>query len=553
MLSSLYISNFVLISELNISFKQGFSVITGETGAGKSIILGALGLILGQRADIRSIKSGADKCVIEAEFDISGYLFLDNFFADNDLDKPDNICTIRRELTNSGKSRAFVNDSPVSLNVIRELTSQLIDIHSQHENLLLSNDNFQLDVIDTIAANQNQLTSYRQSYQQWKNLQSGIKHLREASDRQKDDLDYLRFQLQQLTDARLKESEMGELEAEQETLSHAEEIKLELNKALVLFNDDASILPLLKEGISTLSKIGGFIAGGNEWLERLNAVQVEMKDIVSELAAIEDKVEFNPERLEWIDNRMSELYGLLKKFHVASIEELIQIRNDYSLRLQKIESYDEEIELLERQLAESESHLKQEANLLKQSRQNSALPIEEHVMNLLSRLGMPYIQFKVDISDSVEYTENGRDNVQFYFSANKNQPMQPVAMVASGGEVSRLMLAVKSLIAHKSGLPTVIFDEIDTGVSGEIAHRMGEIMQQMAQGMQVITITHLPQIAAKGKEHYRVYKDNSGELTETHIRQLEKQERITEIAQMLSGNTITDSALKNASDLLTAG
>lgn len=550
MLKSLHISNYALISELNINFDSGFSVITGETGAGKSIILGALSLILGQRADNKSINSDAEKCVIEAEFDISSYQHLNDFFSQNDLDNEGSGCLIRRELTSSGKSRAFINDTPVSLNVIRDLSNKLIDIHSQHENLLLSNDAYQLDVVDIIAQNSVQLAAYRQSYSQWRNLQAELKQLQKTAEKQAADLDYIQFQFQQLSDAQLIENEQSELELEQETLSHAEEIKMELNKVHQLLDEEQTSLPLLKEATQALARIKSFIPDGNSWFDRLQSAFIEIKDITTEMNSFEERVEFNPARLEWVDNRLSEIFTLQKKYKVTSVGELIALREDFGKQLQRIDSFDEEIEALKAKIESAYSELQNNARVVTESRLQAVKPIEKHIVEQLTLLGIPNIQFEVSIQALSDFGEQGIDEVQFLFSANKNRPVQPVTQIASGGEVSRLMLAIKSLIAHKVDLPTIIFDEIDTGVSGEVAHRMGEIMQTMSADMQVITITHLPQIAAKGAQHYRVYKDESGKRSQTFIQHLNTKERETELAQMLSGKIITDAALRNAQELL---
>lgn len=550
MLKSLHISNYALISELNINFDSGFSVITGETGSGKSIILGALSLILGQRADSKSIKVDADKCVIEALFDISAYHHINSFFVQNDLDNEGNHCLIRRELTNSGKSRAFINDTPVALTVIRDLSNRLIDIHSQHENLLLSNDAYQLDVVDTIAQNSHLLSEYRQTYAQWQSVQSELKQLQKIAQQQAADLDYIQFQFQQLTDANLIEQEQEELESEQETLSHAEEIKLELQKSHQLLVEEQASLPLLKEGITAISRIKDFVPDGNDWYERLQSAFIEIKDITDEMNSFEERVEFNPTRLEWVQNRLSELFTLQKKYKVNSVAELIDLHENFGLQLQRIESFDEDLNALKLKIELAFKQMQINAQLLTESRKNACAPIEKYLVEQLTMLGMPNIRFQVAISTLTDFTESGNDEVQFLFSANKNRPVQPVAQIASGGEVSRLMLSIKSLIAHKSDLPTIIFDEIDTGVSGEIAHRMGDIMQSMSSDMQVITITHLPQIAAKGAHHYRVYKDESGEQTQTHIQQLSVEERVVELAHMLSGKNVTDAALHNAKELL---
>ena len=553
MLKSLHISNYALITELSIDFESGLSVITGETGAGKSIILGALSLILGQRADTKSIKIDADKCVIEAEFDISAYAHLNTFFEQNDLDNEGKFCIIRRELTNTGKSRAFINDTPVGLNVVRDLSMRLIDIHSQHENLLLSNVGYQLDVVDSIAQNSQIISDYKLTYLEWRNKQTELKQLQKTSEKQASDADYIQFQFQQLNEANLIENEQKDLEAELDTLNHAEEIKSELLKTQQLLEEDHASLPLLKETISALSHIKSFIPNGTNWYDRLQSSLIELKDISDEMRSFEEKVEFNPVRLEWVEARLSELFTLQKKYKVTSVTELIQLRDSFAKQLQRIDSFDEELDVLKTKLEACLAKLIKNAGYLTSSRKKACKPIENYLVDQLTKLGMPNIQFQIMISSETDYSENGNDEVQFLFSANKNRPLQPVTLIASGGEVSRLMLAIKSLVAHKADLPTIIFDEIDTGVSGEIANRMGEIMQTMSLDMQVITITHLPQIAAKGSHHYRVYKDESGQQTQTHIQRLTTNERLDELAHMLSGKNVTDAALLNARELLANG
>jgi DNA repair protein RecN (Recombination protein N) len=549
MLKTLHISNYALISEINIGFNSGFSVITGETGAGKSIIIGALSLILGQRAESRFIKEGEEKAIVEAEFDIRDYR-LEHFFEINELDFHPEQCIIRREITASGKSRAFINDTPVSLQLLRELSAKLIDIHSQHENLLLSDDQYQLQVVDNMAQNASILKQYQQYYSQWKNLQTQLSQLQKTADKQLSELDYLKFQFQQLEEAHLSENEQDDLEMELETLSHTEEIKQELQKAVFLLTDEQKSLVLLKEVIDAIGRIKSYISEGENWHKRLESVYIELKDIAQEITSLEENIDFQPDRLEWVEQRLNEIYTLEKKFKLSSISELLSLKENLKVELQHIESFDEEIDALQKKIAEAHKNVQQQAELLTKSRLNAVEPIEKFLKEQLSRLGMPNIQFKVEITDAAEFSETGKDTVQFLFSANKNQSLQPVAQIASGGEVSRLMLSIKSLMAHRAGLPTIIFDEIDTGVSGEIAHRMAEIMKEMSKNMQVIAITHLPQIAAKGNQHYRVFKDDSGKTTQTHINLLDREERIWEVAQMLSGENVTEVALGNAKELL---
>lgn len=550
MLKSLYISNYALINELNIDFYSGFSTITGETGAGKSIIMGALSLILGQRADLKSLKTDTDKCIIEAEFDLSSYSKLTTFFTDNDIDFTQNDCIIRRELTAAGKSRAFINDTPVALNTLRELTTQLIDIHSQHDNLLLYNPNYQLDVVDAIACNSVLLDSYTEKYNYWINLKSELKKLEENARKMAADQDYLNFQYNQLSEANLQTDEQELLEKEQEMLLHAEDIKTGLLQTQVLLDDDNAVLPLLKEVIHVVSHTKNYLTDATEWLERLNTCYVELKDLNSEMTKYADNVEDNPERLQFVNNRLSEIYTLLKKYKVSDVAQLIELRDALELQLQQIDSSDEDIALLNEKIELAYSEMSLQADLVTVSRSNVLSNIENYLIKRLSELGMPNIQFKIQLQSSADFGLKGRDEVQFLFSANKNRDMQPVQLIASGGEISRLMLSLKALIANKAELPTIIFDEVDTGVSGEIAHRMGDIMAEMGEVMQVLTITHLPQIAARSNTQYRVYKDESGEQSQTFIELLSQEQRVTEIAQMLSGKNYSEIAVQNARELL---
>lgn len=549
MLKSLYVLNYALISELNISFDSGFSVITGETGAGKSIIIGALSLILGQRADTKSIKEGTEKCIIEAEFMIDNTK-LDRFFQSNDLDYKGKQCIIRRELTAAGKSRAFINDSPVSLNLLRELSLELIDIHSQHENLLLSDGSYQLNIVDTFAGNSLVFSNYQQAYFEWCKLAEELKTLKQTAQKQANEADYIRFQFEQLDKAQLTEGEQEELEQEQSLLNHAEEIKTELYKAVGLLTEEQMTLPLLREAYNAVGKIQNYSAEAKTWYERLSSSLIELKDIADEIAAYEEHIEFNADRLLEINERLNLIYGLQQKYKVAAIADLIKLKEEFSTSLLKIDSYDEEIELLEKKLAEKHNEMRQKADLLSENRKKTFQSIENYLIAQLIKLGIPNIQFKIEIHALENFTESGKDEISFLFSANKNRSMQAIAQIASGGEISRVMLSIKSMIAHKAGLPTIIFDEIDTGVSGEIAHRMGDIMRQMGQEIQIITITHLPQIAAKGAHHYRVYKEEKTTDTETHIVRLTKEDRLHEIATMLSGKTISDAALNTAKELL---
>ncbi|NCB67868.1 MAG: DNA repair protein RecN [Bacteroidia bacterium] len=551
MLKSLYISNYALISELHIDFNEGFSVLTGETGAGKSIILGALSLILGQRADTKLLKADTEKCIIEAEFNIAAYPSLASFFNENDLDQNDNkLCQIRREITGNAKSRAFINDTPVSLNVLRELTSRLIDIHSQHDNLLLGTEGYQLGVVDMIAQNSKEQQNYSELYNKWQNEIAELRKLENMAAKQSAELDFVRFQFNQLNEAALKSGEQEELESEQQTLSHAEEIKTELQTSVILLDEEKSILPMIKEVQNSLSRIKKFVPEAGDWIERIDTAYIDLKDICNELNSLADKVEYNPQRLEWLQNRLSDIYTLQKKYKVDTTDELIRKRDEFDTILQRIDSFDEEIESLKRRIADSKADLTSAALKLSETRRKATKPIADFLVEQLKQLGMPNIRFEVEISTLEDFGPNGNDEVQFLFSANKNRDMQAVQLIASGGEVSRLMLSIKYLVANKSELPTIIFDEIDTGVSGEIADRMGEIMQKMGEAMQVITITHLPQIAAKSSQHYLVYKDDKGLQTQTYIRKLTAEERITQLAQMLSGKQLTEASVQNAKELL---
>lgn len=550
MLKSLFIQNFVLIDSLDIHFEEGFSVITGETGAGKSIILGALSLVLGQRADGKSIKNGAEKCVIEAVFDISKYK-LQEFFQLNDLEYDDEICILRRELFASGKSRAFVNDSPVSLNVARELGNRLIDIHSQHQNLLLGDNRFQLNVIDVMAENEILLILYRKEYVRYQSLKRELKELVEKAGQSKQEEDYIRFQLEQLTDARLFPGEQEELEQELETLSHAEEIKGSLYRITQLLDgEEQGAVPLIKEALSIADNLERFYPNAKEIAERLQTAYIDLNDLASDADSQKDDVEFNPERLEWVNERLNMLYSLEQKHRVASVDELIGIQEKFANQLNEINSFDEQIEQLKRQLDVSYKELLQQAAVLTEQRRIASKAIASQLVEMVIPLGMPNVRFGVDFTLRPEPESDGMDEIRFMFSANKSGELQPVAQTASGGEISRLMLCIKAMIAGFTALPAIIFDEVDTGVSGDIADKMGDIMQELGSKMQVITITHLPQIAAKGREHYFVYKEDTTDRTVTRIKELSKDERVKEVARMLSGASLTDASIANAKELL---
>lgn len=551
MLHSLYIQNYALIEKLDISFEKGFSVITGETGAGKSIILGAIGLLLGQRADMKAIRTGASKCIIEARFGIGEYYQMHSFFDENELEF-DTECILRREVSASGKSRAFINDTPVALTQMKELGEQLIDVHSQHQNLLLNKEDFQLNVLDILAFNEELLENYHRAFSTWKDLEKELHRLIDKAEKSKSDEDYIRFQYEQLEEAGLAEDEQELLEQESETLTHAEEIKSALYKAdQLFFSDEEGLLSGLKETFNTLSGIQKVYYSSSELVERIESTYIELKDIAQEISSRMEEVEFNPVRLEEVNERLNLIYSLQQKHHVATIKELIELKDAFFARLSEITSFDELIDELTQKRDKQFQEVKKLASSLTQKRLKAAREVEKQMQNRLIPLGMPNIRFKVEMSQRKEPVISGEDTVNFLFSANKNGALQQISSVASGGEIARVMLSIKAMIAGAVKLPTIVFDEIDTGVSGEIADRMADIMQEMGeQNRQVISITHLPQIAARGNAHYWVYKEDNDTSTNSHIRRLSEDERITEIAHMLSGSKLTEAALNNARELL---
>ena len=550
MLKSLFIQNFVLIDNLDIRFDRGFSVITGETGAGKSIILGALSLVLGQRADGKSIKQGADKCVIEAIFDVSKYQ-LEPFFLGNDLEYDSESCILRRELYASGKSRAFVNDSPVSLAILKELGTKLIDIHSQHQNLLLGDNRFQLRVVDVMAENEILLILYKKEYTRYQGLRKELSALKERAAQSKQEEDYVRFQLDQLEEANLQPDEQEELEQEHETLSHAEEIKSSLYRvSSCLDGEDQGVVSLLKESLSSMDALERYFPRAKEIVERLRSAYIDLNDLASEMEGLIEDVEFNPDRLTWVNERLDTLYALQQKHRVSSMAELIALRDQFRAQLADIDSFDEQIVALEKQVQEAYKELLQQAAVLSEQRKIAAVAFAQQLVQMVAPLGMPHTRFQVDMVARKEPESDGMDEIRFMFSANKSMDLQPVAQTASGGEISRLMLCIKAMIAGFTALPTIIFDEVDTGVSGDIADKMGHIMQDLGSKMQVFAITHLPQIAAQGEAHYFVYKEDVKDRTLTRIRPLNQEERVREVARMLSGSALTEASLANAKDLL---
>lgn len=550
MLRSLYIQNYALIEKLDIDFGSGFSVITGETGAGKSIILGAIGLLLGQRADVKSIRQGAAKCVIEARFEIAGY-GMRPFFEENELEYEDE-CILRREVYASGKSRAFINDTPASLVQMKELGEQLIDVHSQHQNLLLNKEGFQLNVLDILAHDEEELNNYQSLHREWKQVQQDLEDLIVLAEQNKADEDYIRFQLEQLEDAQLAAGEQEELEQEADTLSHAEEIKAGLFRAgQVMNSDEGGLLSALKECLNTMLGLQKVYPSAGELAERLESSYIELKDISQEVSGKEEEIEFNPVRLEEVNDRLNLIYTLQQKHRVTTVDELLALADDYAAKLANITSSDEQIEELKVRSEALYSKVKKQAAVLTKLRTAAAREVEKQMAARLIPLGMPNVRFRVEIGARKEPGVHGADTVNFLFSANKNGALQSISSVASGGEIARVMLSVKAMIAGAVKLPTIVFDEIDTGVSGEIADRMADIMQEMGDSdRQVISITHLPQIAARGRAHYKVYKQDNETETNSHIRRLTDKERIEEIAHMLSGATLTDAALNNAKALL---
>ena len=551
MLQSIHIQNYALIEMLDIDFHPGFSVITGETGAGKSIILGAIGLLLGQRADIKAIKKDANKCIVEAHFNIAPYQ-LESFFEEHEMEYDAQECILRRELYASGKSRAFINDSPASLAQMKELGEKLVDVHSQHQNLLLNHEDFQLNVLDILAHNEKELTEYKQLYANYKQTCNQLNELIDQAEKSRQDEDYIRFQLKQLDEANLQEGEQTELEQEAETLSHAEDIKAALYKAdQILSSNEMSLLSATKECMQTLHGLSKVYTPSQEWTNRLESCYIELKDLSHEIANASEDVEFNPTRLDYVNERLNLIYSLQQKHHLSTVEELIALTEDYRKQLDNITSFDDRIAELTRQKDNLYKKVVKQASILTQLRQKAAKEVEGQMQHLLVPLGMPNVRFAVEMTLRNEPGSKGMDSVSFLFSANKNGTLQQVSSIASGGEIARVMLSLKAMIAGAVKLPTIIFDEIDTGVSGSIAEKMALIMQEMGQAdRQVISITHLPQIAARGTTHYKVYKEDTDTGTNSHIRQLNNEERINEIAHMLSGSTLTEAALNNAKALL---
>ena len=551
MLKEVHIRNYVLIALLDRDFKEGFSVMTGETGAGKSIILGAMNLLLGGRADSKTIMQGADKCTIEGSFSIAGY-GLEQFFKENELDYYPDDTTLRRELLQSGKSRAFINDTPVSLTQMRDLGCRLIDIHSQHQNLALGTQSFQLDIVDTIAANSQIKNRYLLSFENWSNLKAQLARLKAEYESDNTDREYLEFQLEGLDGAHLKDGEQEELEQESDILEHAEDIKQDLfNASQILSSDEEGCLLKLRSALQSLHSAQKNFPQAQELAERLDSCLIEIKDIAATVEDAQESVNFDPARLEQVNERLDLIYTLLKKHKKENIAQLLELAESIRARLDHSGSYQLDIEKLTAQVEHARAEMEKQATELSKSRQKAGQEIIKDIKELLVPLGIPNVQFGIEIKPAAAYDRTGHDDLKFMFSANKAVPMQEISQVASGGEIARVMLSVKSLIASIRTLPTIIFDEIDTGVSGAVAEKMALLMERMAGGgRQVLAITHLPQIAALGHTHYKVYKTEDKDATRTRIAQLEYDEKIREIAGMMSGATLTQAALDNAKALI---
>ena len=551
MLNQVHIRNYVLIDRLDIQFREGFSVMTGETGAGKSIILGALNLLLGGRADSRTIRQGADKCTIEGTFAIAGY-GLEQFLSDNGLDYDPNETIMRRELTASGKSRAFINDTPVTLTQLRDLGCHLIDIHSQHQNLALGTQPFQLDVVDTIAANSKVKTEYVHSFAKWSELKTRLARLKAEFDSDNTDREYLEFQLEGLESARLVSGEQEELEQEADILSHAEEIKQELfTAAQILSGDESGCITKLRSALQYFRSAQKNYPQAQELTDRLDSCLIELKDIAETADNAQEEINYDPARLEQVNERLDLIYSLLKKHKKESIAQLLELAGNIRTRLDRSGSYEFEIEQLTIQTESARVEMEKKASGLTQTRKKASDTIIRDIKELLAPLGIPNVKFSIEIQPSTVYDRNGHDDIRFMFSANRSVPMQEISQVASGGEIARVMLCIKSLMAGARALPTIIFDEIDTGVSGAVAERMAMLMKQMSDGnRQVLAITHLPQIAAIGQTHYKVFKTDDQDATHTRIAVLEGDDRIREIAGMMSGSTLTQAALDNAKALI---
>jgi DNA repair protein RecN (Recombination protein N) len=551
MLVKLYVQNYALIKDLDVELEDGLTIITGETGAGKSILLGALSLILGSRADSSVLLEKNEKCVVEGTFRIGEY-DLSDFFTANELDY-EPVTIMRREINPAGKSRAFINDTPVTINLLRELGDHLIDIHSQHQTLMLHDNSFQLNVIDSFAGTSKLIDEYKLVYNNYRSLSGEFSELKEKADRNKADLEYFQFQLTQLEEAKLREGEQEELEKEQELLSHAGEIKLGLSNASnLLSSDSASVLLLLREAKSALLKISEFLPNGDEILRRSESSFIELNDLAGEIEKMMATIDADPNRLALVNDRLDSLYSLIQKHRVKGLDELIVKREEIRKQVKSIETSDERMVEVESALKKETSALKSLSDGISIRRNNILDDVEKKITDLLKQLGMPNARFRVSLTKLHDFTATGTDHADFLFSANKQVEPENLAKIASGGELSRVMLSLKSLLTKNNNLPTIIFDEIDSGVSGEVADKVGQILAGMGKYMQVVNITHLPQVASRGTKHYYVYKDDSGDSTITRVKLLTHEERVNEVAKLLSGSEITETAIRNAKELLKA-
>ena len=549
MLTSLTIKNYALIDMLKVNFDGAFNIITGETGAGKSIILGALELMLGKRADLSLLRNKTQKCVVEGIFNVESYR-LAEYFEKFDLDY-EHISIFRREITPSGKSRAFINDTPVNLTVMQQMASRLIDIHSQHQSLDLGNQIFQLRLVDIVAGVGKELKSYKDVFAEFNDVRIKLGQLKEKAEKEKSELDYLEFQWNQLEESKLVDGEQEQLEEEQEFLSHAEEIKsIFSNLQEILEGNERSLLSELKSGIGLLNKAGTYLKDAEALADRLESSYLELKDISEDVERISENTDVNPQQLEFVKDRLDLLYSLQQKHHVSSIRELIDLKNNFEKQIGNIAEYDDEISKLEKRQTQLNEQLHGAAQKLTQKRQNSFQKINKDVKDTLQQLGMPHARFQIELSEKTDFSPTGKDEISFLFSANRGGEMDEISKVASGGETSRLMLALKAIIATKNELPTIIFDEIDSGISGEIALKMGNILKEFSKHTQIINITHLPQIAGKGDAHFVVYKEERSSETFTSIRRLNDDERVVEIASLLSGENPSESALHAAKELI---
>jgi DNA repair protein RecN (Recombination protein N) len=552
MLIKLFVQNYALIRELDVEFENGLTIITGETGAGKSILLGALSLILGTRADSSVLLDKNEKCIVEGTFRIEEYE-LNEFFISNNIDY-EPVSTLRREINPAGKSRAFINDTPVTVNILKELGDRLIDIHSQHQTLMLNDNSFQLNLIDSFSGTAGIKNEYRESYSNYRKLKKEYTSIKEKADKNKADLEYYQFQYNQLDEAKLKSGEQTELEAEQELLGHTEEIKLALGSSSNLFlAEGISILSMLREVKSYLGRILTFLPESESLLSRTESALIELDDLAAEVEKLTVSIEADPQRLAMVNNRLDNIYTLIQKHRVTDLGELIKKKDEIKELIGSIVSSDERIIELETLLDKEASRLKTISEEISNKRKSVLSDIELRITELLKQLGIPNAKFRITLTHLQEFTATGIDQADFLFSANKQIAPENMAKIASGGELSRVMLSLKSLLTKNNNLPTIIFDEIDAGVSGEVADKVGQILSGMGKYMQVINITHLPQVASRGTRHYHVYKDDTDNSTFTRVKLLSPEERILEVARLLSGSKVTETAMKNARELLKAG